>query len=356
MVDKTKIENLRKRNLLVFDEPNQVRIEFVRGCNLNCQFCGRSRDHTGKMTKETLLNIVPKLTDKTKRISVSLQGEPTLHPDIKEFIGTIREYRSKAQILIISNTEVFKKKGIEDMISIFDYGVNFIQADLYSKEQKFFIISELQRHANLLKEKNIIIKNFYKDKVHAFSYKGPNEKTIILTDESELFNTEGYCVRRMHNWGGNLALENWKIFSKTLLTNLPYNKVCKEPYKYMTIGYDGIVDICCSSGSKSIDLGNINTTHILDLWQGKDFQQLRLLLSYGYRKNIISCFLCDQRSFRIGLYPYWGEKYFYDECVETSYHISKLSKKEPLYNNFQEYIKTGLSIPYPIQKIIEEAI
>jgi len=353
MYDKEHVAELRKHNLLVFTEPNQVRIEFVRGCNLNCSFCGRSQASTGRITKETLLNIVDNLTEKTKRISISLQGEPTLHKNVGEYIGIIREKMPKAQILIITNTEVYKSKNIFEFIDLFDKGLNYAQTDFYSKAQRDFFIGELERNKRILEIKGIQVYDYYKDNVNAFSYKGYKHKTIILTDESDIFNCDGNVTRRMHNWGGNLKLSQWEKYTGSKLQDFPLRKVCKEPYKYMTIGYDGIVDICCSNGAKCIDLGNVNEEHVLDIWQGEKFQKVRALLAEGYREDLISCVLCSQRSFRVGLYPYWGKEYFYGDCIHTVEKIQKLHPKEPLYNNLIEFSKIGKLKPH-ISKLIKE--
>lgn len=321
-----------------------------------CNFCGISKSHKGLMSLETFDKIFEDLTDSMKRIEFILHGEPTLNPNIYIFAKKIKDRLPKSSITVLSNTEIFKKKGFDKFIELFDSGINQVQADLYNKEHALWFLNELEIHSKEFEERNIQIYDYYKDRINPFGFHGGNKKLLILTKEYEGLNNQYICTRDFHNFGGNLPVERWKEYSTLTLNDLPKLKICGEPLKYMSIWYNGDITLCCRDGGMGIKIDNVHekTRTLTEIWRSKEFMILRFLLMAGRRDMVLPCVLCNIRSFRPGIYPYWGKDYSKEECLDTIEKMHRLNKKEPLYDNLLQFSKIKSLEPH-IQKVLEEA-
>lgn len=351
MYDKELVKNLKNRNLTVFEEVHSIKFEPHYGCNRNCTYCGMSRVSKGKMTKETFINTLKGVTSKVKKMSFSLHGEPTLNENLWEFCSIIREKYPKVQTSIISNTDIFRKIGFKELINLYESGVTQIHADLYSKNHGEWFFQELIKNKNYFIDNNIPVYDYYKDRINTFSYKGPNKRFLVITKDYEDLNQENICTRDMHTWGGNLDLKKWPIN----MINFPMKRTCTEPLKYATVRWNGDVTLCCRDGGRSLNLGNVNEKSLTDIWQGDNFQVVRFLCKIPNRKYVLPCILCNYRSFRDGLYPYWGREYSKEEILKVLNIISPISYKEPLYENLIEFTKTKELIN-PYHSILENTV
>lgn len=336
MYDKEIVARLKAKNLTVFEEVYQLRLEVVKGCNLNCPFCGRSRLDQGIMEKELYKKILNDLTPRIKRIELAAQGEPSLHPELNEFISIAREKFEDVQLLIYTNSEIYRRKGtgIKELFKLYESGINLIQVDLYNEKQKNWFYSQLKDN-----DPGVLVYDFYKDKVSPWSYKGKNNKFLIIADETKGFNHYSQKTREAHTFGGNLEYREWKEYIGKDYKDFPLQKTCVEPLKYMTIGYNGDVYLCCTDGAKSIVIDNVRYAKVNEVWQSNNMQVLRQVLKLGHRGMIPCCILCNVNSVRPGLYPYWGKVNSLKHAIETIIKISNINKEEPLYNNLMEYSK-----------------
>lgn len=336
---KEHIQELRKRKLTVFEDIHQLKIELSKGCNRKCDFCGIATSCHGRMNEETFRNTIAGAPNTVKRVEFILHGEPTLNENIYLYSELAREKFPLSQITVLSNTEIYRKKGIEKFIALWDSGVTLVQADLYDKEHALWFLAEIEKNLGEFEKRGIKIFDYYKDRINPFHFRGPRKKMLILTKEYEGLNNQYICTRDFHNFGGNLPYRKWKDYSDLTYQDLPMEKICTEPLKYISVWYNGDITLCCRDGGMGVVLGNVNQDNLTEVWQGKDFQVLRNILYNGHRSWVLPCILCNIRSFRIGLYPYWGRKYSKEEVLETLEKIHRLNKKEALYDNLIEFSK-----------------
>lgn len=353
MYDKEIVTDLKKRNLTVFEEVYQLRAEIVMGCNLSCEFCGRTKSGLNLMTKETFFQIFKGATSRLKRIELTGQGEPSLHPELPGFIMWLRDKFPKSQLLIYTNSEVYRSKNdITGLLSLFDCGLNLLQVDLYNETTKDWILDMIRIHKNILNKKGIRVYNFYKDRFNPWSFKSAEEKMLIIADETKGFNYYAQTTRNAHTFGGNLAYKNWKGYISYKMKDFPLNKICSEPLKYMTIGWNGDVYLCCTDGAKAIIIDNVYNKNINEIWQSDKFHKLRLALKAKRRDLIPCCVLCNVNSVRSGLYAYWGKKFSLFEVIEEIENCTKeVKEKEPLIQNLKDLNKLKY-LPENIQNYI----
>ena len=71
---------------------------------------------------------------------------------------------------------------------------------------------------------------------------------------------------------------------------------------------------------------------------------------------MIPCILCNARTFRTGLYPYWGRQdYSNDEIVNALKSLSYIEKSQPIYSNLMKHLETGWEPTEIIKDILEGA-
>ena len=331
------VQELKNKNLTVFEDIHQCKIELINGCNLSCDFCGISKRKGGKMTKETFLKAIEGLPSTLKRMEFILHGEPILNEHIYEFTRIVRERFDKVQITVLTNMEKARKEGFQIILDLYDAGMNCIQADLYNEETDTWFREALRAHAKELIKRDILVQDYYGDHINPFHYYGPKKKMLIFVSDSSERNHGKSCTRDFHNFGGNLPHERWIPYTEKRLKDFPTMKPCQEPMKYVSITYSGNVTLCCRDGGRSIVLGNVNEKSIKEIWHSVENRVVQYVLSLGRRDLLLPCILCPTRSFRGGLYPFWQNKPTEEEIENVLSSIQTLFKKEPLFDNLKKF-------------------
>ncbi|MEM4270641.1 MAG: SPASM domain-containing protein, partial [Candidatus Pacearchaeota archaeon] len=288
---KEKVQELRSKNLLVFEEPNHIKIELSTYCNLECEFCGKPRTNKGFMTEEIFEKILKDMPSSVKRVDFSMHGEPTLHPKFPFFLKELKQAHPHIRTLLITNIETLKRKGFEKVLEYYGSGLNFIMMDLYSKENSEWLHQNILDYKEDLKDIKIV--DFYKEKKNPWNMPFSVKKALFFVEEYSGNLEEGvYKIRKFHTFGGNIPFEIWQKYSDYTFSNFPIKKVCTEPLKILVINQNGDIPICCQDGGKSLVLGNILQKSILEIWHSKEIFVCRFLLHKGLRHFLIPCVLC----------------------------------------------------------------
>lgn len=309
--------------------PTQLRLEVAQGCTRNCKFCGiitvGNVMHT--MSIETMDCIIASLPTGTKRIDFSLGGEPLLNENLPYLISKLRTKSPKVQISILSNTDVlvYNHKNIDYLLELFDSGLNFYHSDIYDKNTGIKYLELLKENKEKIVGKNIKALNFYAIDYNIWSYHGGKNKEILVCDEHNLDVRKNKVSRRLHNWGGNMSLDQHidnKIVMKTLQTK------CAEPFVSLPIDYSGRYFLCCIDFSKSLILGNVKLIGIEDMWSSETMDQLRWILENKRRDLIPICSMCTKKSFRSGLYYYSGKHYDLEAMAKKFRSMSHITQHQ----------------------------
>lgn len=339
--DKEKVLELKSRNLTVFEEVYEIRMGISMRCTRKCSFCGTSKEPQEDMSQETFTKIVESSTERLRRITLSSYGEAIIHPKVCDYIKQFREKRPKLQISIITNTDYFRIKGFDLLFDLYKSGLNMIHADLYDDKQKEWFLNQLKIHRYVLEKEKIRVVDFYAVHDNVWRYRGVKDRLLFYATETGGLGSGGTrMTRKFHTWAGNLKKKEWVSKLKTL--PYPIKAVCTEPLKYMTITSGGDVCMCCRDGGVSGVVGNVKEQGINEIWQSDKMQIARRVLCNGRRDLMLPCILCNAKSFRFGLYPYWGrEDYDLEYMKKSIKEISRLNKKEPIYQNILDYLDNG---------------
>ena len=322
----------------VFQHINYIQIEPHTGCTRKCEFCGIMHENKHlDMSLEIFQKILEGVTNKTKRISFSLGGEPFMNPILPDLFNYTRSQLPKIQISTVSNGDMFTKvyKSLNVLWESFRKGLNIIQIDLYDAESYEKFKELLIQDKHVIEELGIQFVNYHRGGFNPWSYHGSKNRTIIYCDEREGFNKYNTGTRNFHTWAGNLDIDYLKEMGVDLRTDFPVDKVCTEPLNYIAFEANGDQMLCCSNGPKVSNLGSIKEHTIMELWKGETFQKYRYALKHGRRDLIPDCYLCNKRSFRHGLYPYWGEHEYDFKELEVFF-----SSKE--HSNIRSILKENL--------------
>lgn len=83
-------------------------------------------------------------------------------------------------------------------------------------------------------------------------------------------------------------------------TPLRIERQCYIPFYKMFIDWDGDVLLCSNDWAKKGVVGNINDTHVKDIWLGKELTNYRRLLKRG-KRQLNPCRYCDADGTKLGI-------------------------------------------------------
>jgi len=267
------------------EKPHNISIELVRGCNLACSFCAihslpKERKY---MTESTLMSVLNGAVPWTPlRIELCGRGECTLHPDIISMTRLIHSVMVGSQINLITNGILFSR---EMAIEMFKAGLNCAIVDCYGNTFENFK-KRLDGVAPII---------VYGDNDFSpFNRRFANKKVIFLVRDIKKHEGE-LRTREIHNWAGNVPTFNQESFT-------PLHKVCVDPFRFITILYDGSFIPCCRDWGEEYVICNVNSTDLYDAWYNNaKLIALRKHLIKG-RRDLSPCNKCDWHGgFRKGL-------------------------------------------------------
>ncbi len=284
-------------------KPWSIQIEFAEGCSRLCTFCGLNaiRDKPGnyKFISPLLMeklaidcgNFIPEA-----RYEIAMHGEPTMHPKYLKLVKTLRDYVPKAQIQITTNGVRFLKKGAFDkeVAAIFKAGADFIVLDTYYPER-----DRLREAAFACKDTRIKVLDFYDDmipnKISPYhNHRRKMRNTVVLMDDLAARDGESKSRTIMNHAGSN---------PEAPILKQPLEKTCTNPFREVTVCWNGNVNICCMDWSHEMVLGNIKENTLEEIWNNEKFEAARTALQNKDR-NFDPCSKCNKNSgSRSGLLP-----------------------------------------------------
>ena len=158
----------------------KIYIEIINYCNLNCKFCLKTKKQNRMMTLNEFNKIINDIKKYTDYIYLHLQGEPLLHPSLKEILEICYQNNINVNIttnatLLSSNIDILleskalrqvnislqalqslpnKEKYYDDIISLINKNKNiYIQLRFWGNLKNNDIIKELNYFENKLNTK-----------------------------------------------------------------------------------------------------------------------------------------------------------------------------------------------------------
>ncbi len=234
--------------------PLAVEIEINSDCNLSCSYCPNSkaeRIEKGQMDKNLFVAILDQLAsfNYDGRISYHFYNEPTLSPNLDEFIRLTKQKLPKAWIDLFSNATNLNKERIENLSEL---GIDKFTLTKHARSQTPGMdqaLENLQSH---------------------------DSKKIYLTHFRDL---------RLTNRAGSVPIKSKQ--------KPPLSLPCFIPDCALVITVKGNVVPCYEDFFQKNVMGNVMEQHILEIWNSPKYQNFRDTLKAGKRHLLEACKDCD---------------------------------------------------------------
>ncbi len=279
--------------------PIQVSIEPTNLCNFKCNFCNQSSpDHfnkrqAGKMDMvdyEIIIRRIKTECRNVKVISLTLDGEPTLHKDLPNMIERANNegffVRFSSNGSRIDRRFLEKTNNLSYLISIdFSLDKEGFEKHRGYKESWSTVYNNLRNILEYLSINSNLHLEIFENSAY---YDGLDKARKNLKSMQEHFNKNktprlNYGLRTYHN-----ILDG---FSYGLSRGNYYG--CFYPWVSLNIAWNGDVVTCCRDLDGEYILGNVIKSSIEEVWNGQKYLHLRQAVLKQNLGLIPSCRSCD---------------------------------------------------------------
>jgi MoaA/NifB/PqqE/SkfB family radical SAM enzyme len=293
--------------------PMTVLVEVTSVCNLRCHFCP-----TGdiKLTKETgkfrglmdfelyrkVLADIDALPVPIKAFHLHKDGEPLLHPKFCDMVIEAKQ-SPKIQRIETATNGVLLEPEINQRLA--DSGIDRIKISVYGLSTEGYRANtkgkvEFDQYVDN-------IADLYRRKKNTKIYVKIMEEGLSEEQKQTFLTTFGdisdaiffeHCVDNWPDFNFNdenpLAPSDVGILGQKVR---PYKKVCPQPFFNFTVCADGRVTACCADWQVKLVVGDIRRDSLLDIWNGKEFNDVRLMMLRGERACHSLCGKCAYPTF-----------------------------------------------------------
>ena len=262
---------------------SRVYVEITNVCNKSCSFCPGTKRVPHFMSSSELNAVLNKLSGFTDYLYFHLMGEPTLHPDLIEFIRMAK--RRGFHPMLTTNGSLLSQLGEQ----IIEAGVYKVNISLHSfekideNEQKSYLKSCVD-FAKLAAENGVIITL----RLWNGGSSADNRATLEFLRES--FPCEWIPNNRGERLWDRIFLEyadrfTWPDIESDELGSDVY---CHALSDHFGILADGSIVPCCLDRDGVMTLGNIFTDNLAEVLHGQRCEQMLR----GFRNRRVTEELC----------------------------------------------------------------
>lgn len=265
----------RKINM---DFPNVLNIEPTNRCNLKCVYCPREKASKGEGVMEWGLytRIIDEACKYKKLIMLNFHkdGESFLHPRFIDMVRYAKKKDAAKTIHINTNALPWTDKAIDEIIDsgIDDITVSFDAAwpKTYKKHKGIDCLSQAEKNVRLFLEKRNnrgLTKPFIRAKIMEFEEISKKE----IRDFYDKWNgvADSVQVTGIHNWSGQI--KGIKVTDETTERRYP----CVIMWYALVINWNGEATVCSVDWNTEINLGNINSKSIHEIWNSQEIRTAR---------------------------------------------------------------------------------
>lgn len=312
--------------------PDVIDLEITSACNLSCHFCpfhsclSKQRRSIVHMPFEKIKHILDTAHSwKSRKLIISADGEPTLHPHFKDIIAYAQ---SKGLFIIMTTNGIFSKDLLTSIAHIQQIDVNISastqelytqlqspaspssfqtllynlkvlttlhQKHLYPNVNIVYVINALNVHdienIFLFAQEQHISRLFFqlmipRKETHQIAL-SPDQKNALLLKIPTIIKKNPFIKHNLQNIIPQLSLNSFD-------TRIP----CYEGWYNIYINRFLRVSLCCHN--QRLRCGNINNHSLKTIWESKKAHHLRNICQHHFHtknplfKNI--CFWCLSRN------------------------------------------------------------
>lgn len=226
-----------------------LNIGLTNRCNAKCSFCPVK--HTKIKREDMPFSLVEKIIDEvdvSHHISLALFGESTLYDRLEEVIDMVRD---KGVRSILYTNGIREIKGMPDRVI---FSIDAFTSGQYKQTKG---VDEFEKViAN--------IKSYKGYKIAQFAGLHYNERQSFI----EPF-VDKVKYGRFISWAGEVEWDS--PLERRIRDPLP----CGHLWDFMNIASNGDVVICCQDYNHLHVMSNVKDTHVMDVWNGSEFENMR---------------------------------------------------------------------------------
>jgi len=281
--------------------PKFLQVETIRICNAHCPFCPVDEwDKSVPIMPDKLYHkIVEEVSDYSDWIEfVCLQrdGEPLLDKKIVNRVSLMKEAGIKKVTFSTNASRLFKEKSRELLESGLDeimFSIDSVDKELYEKTRvglKYeHVIRNIKDFFKMREDINPdIIVRVRGVSFHDMDNKNHRDDMKRWEEFWEKYKQpqDRIYMKRAHNWGNQ---QEWD--DKIPQYDWVYHP-CILPWSTMHITAMGLVPLCPMDYDAKMNIGDINTHSIANVWGNSEWNRIRELHSTGKRNEISYCQGC----------------------------------------------------------------
>ena len=245
--------------------PSRVTLELTNRCNRACEGCPR---HSmiypiGDMSITLLTSITDQLT-RNVCIVPFYRGEATLNPQFPEAMQILRRFR---EVQFATNADFLTRSNKKAILG----ACSFVSVSL---------------HDYLLPHQTRLPAFFY-EALDAgvetqLSILDPLVKDKTGFTEAWLRHVDRVRIYKTHSADGFGSMKGEEVPTGA----------CSKPFEEMVVYWDGKAGLCNHDWNNGLNLGDLSTQSIKEVWQGKAYQKVRLEHQEGRRRMVAACRSC----------------------------------------------------------------
>jgi len=261
-----------------------IDVELTNTCNFRCTFCCRKimKRKQGFISDENFQLVLIEISEHRIPTRFIRWGEPFLHPKILDYIKMVKD--TGAPLHITTNGTMLTEDVCRSLI---DLELDSLIFSMQGTSDKEYNATRLNGSYDALA-----------DKIRMFSEMRGNKEKPFLTVTTTLEKGQGkdrerfigYWKQYVDHVRVKKTVLTW--FDNTILSN-ENHPVCYEPFRQLSVNWNGDVTACCGDYDGLLVIGNIHDNSLMELWNNDVIVGIRNVFSKGYYNYFTLCSKCD---------------------------------------------------------------
>lgn len=291
-----KVKRISLRDAIPLAKPFTLLFDPASVCNFKCVCCFHNEPDIcsylskGLMKFEDFRKIADDLAawegDRLKVIRIIGFGEPLLNPDTPRMVKYLKRLDVAERIEITTNASLLRPALSRQLI---DSGLDYIRCSIYSVNQKRhealtqngISIERIKNNIAALKELRgsaRASKPFIYVKM--LESQDESENTLFLKEYSAV--ADEAALEKPHQWLSNTDTSGTKMRS-----------ICPQPFKMLSIHFDGSVILCDPDWKGNTCVGNALSEKLSSIWGGAKMREFWKMQLENRRHENESCRNCS---------------------------------------------------------------
>lgn len=286
-----------------FGYPYRIFVEPTNRCSLKCPICPTGSGELMKAKRNLSLDEFKEIIDKfgNRLIIINLYGlgEPFLNSEIYEMIKYVKA-RYRVWVSTHTNAQNMKDGNIDKLLFC---GLDSLTVSLDGMDEEsyqFYRIGGSYKKVEhfikrFLEKRNVLKKRTPKIVLQCLVTK-KNEKSLEIYKQKSLeLGVDRIVFKTMGVWNGDFIqaekfmpeIDKYRRYKKNTASVRKYNKICGDLYSRIFINSHGDIFPCCRDRFQEYKIGNIFSSDLKNIWNGKNMVELRKQQRRGTIQNTI---------------------------------------------------------------------